>query len=234
DVGHDGGFRPSQTADTFNGQYAIAPPPIDPVTGTPLRSTPVASYLGSFGDNYAMLTLNGSSPWETPCGEDGRPDRTRIGWPGYWGTTFGCDVSLGRDQGGRLRGIFDVRTGQTVRLASISDGTSATILVGEGLSAERADNNLWECNGATAGTTIPINHPTKGADCAGDPPFFGIMNLGCRFSNAATGFKSGHPGGANFLFCDGSVRFVKESIAPTVYAAVGSRSGGEVVGSDAY
>ena len=232
DSGHNGGFRPSQTADAINGQHAIAPPPIDPATGLPLRSTPVTSYNGSFGDNYAMLTLNSSSPWETPCGASMPPGEARIGWPGYWGTTYGCDTSLGRDQGGQLRGIFDVRTGQITRLSNIRDGTSATILVGEGLSAERADNNLWDGNGSTAGTTIPMNHRTEGADCAGNPPFFGISDTSCRFSNAASGFKSEHSGGANFLFCDGSVHFVKDTIAPATYAALGSRAGGEVISAN--
>jgi prepilin-type N-terminal cleavage/methylation domain-containing protein/prepilin-type processing-associated H-X9-DG protein len=40
-----------------------------------------------------------------------------------------------------------------------------------------------------------------------------------------------HPGGANVLLCDGSVRFVKQSISLRSWAALSSRSGGEVVSS---
>ncbi|APW62610.1 DUF1559 domain-containing protein [Paludisphaera borealis] len=45
--------------------------------------------------------------------------------------------------------------------------------------------------------------------------------------------SSGHPGGVNVLAGDGSVRFVKDSVAVQAWRALGSRAGGEVVSSDA-
>ena len=51
----------------------------------------------------------------------------------------------------------------------------------------------------------------------------------CRGSYFARGFKSKHPGGGNFCFADGSVKFIKNSIDPYTYNAIGSRAGGEVV-----
>ncbi|WP_165069694.1 DUF1559 domain-containing protein [Paludisphaera rhizosphaerae] len=46
--------------------------------------------------------------------------------------------------------------------------------------------------------------------------------------------RSRHPGGVNALFCDGSVKFMKNSINRTVWWALGSRALGEVISSDAY
>jgi len=48
------------------------------------------------------------------------------------------------------------------------------------------------------------------------------------------GLSSFHPGGGNVAFADGSVRFLKSSTGMTVVWALGSRSQGEVISSDAY
>jgi prepilin-type processing-associated H-X9-DG protein len=41
-------------------------------------------------------------------------------------------------------------------------------------------------------------------------------------------FGSFHPGGANFSYGDGSVKFLTDDINMTTYLALGSRNGGEV------
>ena len=47
-------------------------------------------------------------------------------------------------------------------------------------------------------------------------------------------FRSLHPGGANFAFADGSVKFIKETLNRNIYRALGTRAGGEVIGADQY
>jgi len=46
--------------------------------------------------------------------------------------------------------------------------------------------------------------------------------------------SSYHPGGANAVMCDGSVKFFKESVNLQVWMGLGTRAGGEIVSSDAY
>jgi prepilin-type processing-associated H-X9-DG protein len=41
--------------------------------------------------------------------------------------------------------------------------------------------------------------------------------------------RSYHSGGVNVLFCDGTVRFVANSIAIAAWRAIGTRAGNEVV-----
>jgi prepilin-type N-terminal cleavage/methylation domain-containing protein/prepilin-type processing-associated H-X9-DG protein len=48
------------------------------------------------------------------------------------------------------------------------------------------------------------------------------------------GLSSFHPGGANVVFCDGSVHFVKNSISNPTLWALGSRNQGEIIDSSSY
>ena len=67
---------------------------------------------------------------------------------------------------------------------------------------------------------------------------FGWCKMGQANSNASDGeyqnATSNHPGGCNFLFCDGSVHFIKSTIAITTYWAIGTRANGDIVSSDSY
>jgi len=220
------------------GQYAVTSAPLPPGGGT--RMVPVSNYLVSFGDNYCIggLCTSATFPTETPYQTWPNPiGQPRIGWPGYQGTYADINANLPPATGaapGTLRGMFDCTTNQSVRIASITDGTSNTIAAGESLPAQRADNNVWQYSANANGTTVPINYPSPiSCDICGtfSPT---NNNWACRCAYTNTGFKSHHPGGGNFLFADGSVHFLKQTIAMTTYCALGSRNGGEVISSDSY
>jgi prepilin-type processing-associated H-X9-DG protein len=46
--------------------------------------------------------------------------------------------------------------------------------------------------------------------------------------------SSYHPGGADVVMCDGSVRFLKDSVNLNTIWALGSRNQGEVISADSY
>jgi prepilin-type N-terminal cleavage/methylation domain-containing protein/prepilin-type processing-associated H-X9-DG protein len=114
-------------------------------------------------------------------------------------------------------------TNGSATLEAITDGTSNTIAVGESKQAHTLENYgpYWGsgtftcCHGIVLDPTWHINYP------AGGP--------GNLLQNAY-GFGSWHAGGANFLFCDGSVHFFSDRMPFATFQALNSINGGEVVG----
>jgi len=156
-----------------------------------------------------------------------------------WGaTSFGCGGVTGDKNNGVL--LFANNDNQTwiVRMTDITDGTSNTVMVGEVSESAnvKASNSggmaaypVWAGgNGTNAGG--PGGTTCNGTTALGST--LRAMDSAAGYTINATGndmsFGSKHNGGANFLFCDGSVRFLSSSIDPVAYTAMGSRNGGEV------
>ena len=97
----------------------------------------------------------------------------------------------------------------------IKDGLSNTIMMGETLPQQCVYVSSFAPNFALAGTQIPLNTFEL---CLAPP--------GCHAT--ACGFKSQHPGGANFCMGDGSVHFFPAGIDYRIYNHLGTRAGGEV------
>ena len=115
------------------------------------------------------------------------------------------------------RGVL-TRYGYSATFAEITDGLSNTIVVGEVIP----DFCVWQDWGHQnfATTAFPVNHMNsvwKITPAPSDP------------NNCIT-FRSRHPGGAQFLLGDGSVRFLSESMNFVTYRALASRAGSEVLG----
>ena len=66
------------------------------------------------------------------------------------------------------------------------------------------------------------------------PPNGNSCAYGTWAGEGAFTASSRHPGGVNVLFADGSTRFIKSSISPQTWWALGTRSGAEVISADSY
>ena len=112
-----------------------------------------------------------------------------------------------------------------VPLAAIVDGTSNTLLFGEHLhsilSAEDQLYNHWWHSGWWTDAYFDTNYEPNA-----HRKYRGQIETGGWWWVVFQASSSLHPGGANFLFADGSVRFLAYS-ADAILPALGTRAGGE-------
>jgi prepilin-type N-terminal cleavage/methylation domain-containing protein/prepilin-type processing-associated H-X9-DG protein len=130
------------------------------------------------------------------------------------------------------------------KIGAITDGLSNTIIVGEAepvvTNATTQENgnggrkDHWYIGGddmdnwegtdwseLCGSTGVPMNYRLTSASPT-------QAELGAW----EVSFGSRHTGGANMLFADGSVRFIRDSISPTTWSALGTKSGNEVIPND--
>lgn len=183
--------------------------PADPSSQGPARAN---------GGNFPKVAI-GHSNYKAVAGSNWGYDRTQELWfPTPWkheGTNKSFD-GLDDGDGAMFRtDIFKPRT-----FARFTDGLSNTYLVGEDIP----EFNTWlswpYANHAYGTCAIPLNTQKL-------PNGRPIRPI--RWYDTS-GFRSRHPGGANFALADGSVRFVRDGIDLAVYRAYATLAGGEVAG----
>lgn len=111
--------------------------------------------------------------------------------------------------------------------ATIQDGLSTTFLAGE---------DIWNQTRATCSTPcyglgFAWAHPVE-ANATGALPPNAVRPDGTPYAaddwTGHNGFRSRHPGGVQFVLCDGAVRFISQSIALGAYRGQCTIDGGEV------
>ena len=110
--------------------------------------------------------------------------------------------------------------GVVTTMADIRDGASKTFAIGESVP--------WFCrwsvwgffDGPTATCGVPMNNYKK------------VDKMPTEFAGdwqSSYGFASRHTGGANFAMCDGSAKFISDTMDLFIYQGLASIDGGEVV-----
>jgi prepilin-type N-terminal cleavage/methylation domain-containing protein len=133
-----------------------------------------------------------------------------------------------------------------VRLDDITDGLASTILLGE--TTQEVPTLGW--TSGTRATLRNTGQPPNGPDQLypafrrlGTPPQneageFGVVislvQNGSMPVDYVGGFSSRHIAGANFLFANGAVRYVKNSVDTRIYRLLGNRADGDVISDDAF
>jgi prepilin-type processing-associated H-X9-DG protein len=139
----------------------------------------------------------------------------------------------GKDQFDRGGVLFN---GSKVRFAEITDGASNTLMVGDRPPSADLWFGWWyagegQADDGSADMILGSNERlTAFGAFPNCPPTFSAFGPG-RVGNQcdALHFWSLHSGGANFLFCDNSARFLSYS-ASRILPALATRNGGETVG----
>jgi prepilin-type N-terminal cleavage/methylation domain-containing protein/prepilin-type processing-associated H-X9-DG protein len=175
--------------------------------GAPICQVASSNYVGSIGSGDPSSLY----PWIIDA-DDGPP---------------------GRDNG---NGLF--YRNHSVTIAQITDGTSQTFAAGE--RSQNLSRATW--TGAVTNAAVPLValQAEAGLDPEGGDALVLSHTGEGHGPNSPSGLAHGdqywamHPGGANFLFADGSVRFIKEQVGFTIFQALATRAGGEVLSADQF
>jgi prepilin-type processing-associated H-X9-DG protein len=129
-----------------------------------------------------------------------------------------------------------IMTPNTCRVIDITDGTSMTFLVAE----DSARPQLWRMGklidgyasaGGWADPNLEIALDGSDTLTTGNGQGFGPCVMNCTNDNEVYSF---HTGGASFAFADGSVKFIRDTIKNTTFAALVTKAAGDIPPADDY
>ncbi len=170
---------------------------------------------GAYADSNANVRQHSIQLLNCPSD----PDVYRAQGPGlssYVGCYNDQETPINEDNNGLLF------LNSKIRFADIADGSSYTILLGEGLVG---DNNL----GWVSGTRSTLRNTGRFTTATGYSSSVTPAAETPTDSLYVGGFGSYHTGGANFVFADGSVKFLSENIEANTFNNLGNRADGEMI-----
>ena len=182
------------------------------------------------------------------------PEQNKIGSTTDYFAVEGVSLAIAGDLGytptGDLKGVMRQFTEGPTKMTAIADGTSNTILfaedagredvyrMGKLVAAAQTNKALSNCARARGGAWATNDNPYEigqriewCAGTAGSIPSTIPMKINAS-NEWGFMFYSFHTGGANVVYADGSVRFLRDSTALATLVGLSTRSGGEVVVND--
>ncbi len=151
-----------------------------------------------------------------------RDDQIKLALTNYAGCHHDSEAPINDDNNGVL--FLNSR----LRLSKVLDGLSQTILLGE---FKDVSDSLGWVSGTRSSlrNTSSLNDPKmidQNFSGIPTPPVEPVDSL------RVGGFGSYHTGGAQFVFADGSMRFISNSIDKETYRKLGNRADGELFGQE--
>jgi prepilin-type N-terminal cleavage/methylation domain-containing protein/prepilin-type processing-associated H-X9-DG protein len=152
----------------------------------------------------------------------------------YPGNIFGTGSAMHGHSltGSDLSGVFS-HLAWGASASQIPDGLSHVIAMGEvrPRSSWHLRDGWMKVNSVWVATTAPINYPTVPGEPGYTVPPCGELGQAWDWTRWALeqGFKSRHPGGCQFVFCDGSIHFLSETIDYLTYQELGDRRDGKLL-----
>jgi prepilin-type N-terminal cleavage/methylation domain-containing protein/prepilin-type processing-associated H-X9-DG protein len=216
---------------SWSGPIVIMQPQVNGLSGPAMN---VNSNMGTFGiEGITDGTSNTAALSEKLIGT------------GDYGNSSGVSTVTASNRSMALRGMFNTGMNITYDQGGTA-GAQAALQFYQACNAIPGTQTLSTYSGYWCGAAWDGSHggtlnfnsydhwntPNKWSCLAANSPG-SIQNSPGSITDAITA-TSNHPGGVNVALCDGSVRFIKDTIGVPIWWALGTRNMGEVLSSDQY
>jgi prepilin-type processing-associated H-X9-DG protein len=219
-------FVEQQNAYTTIMNYFVANPTVFSFNATAVNQISFVVYECPSDPNAGVV--HATTPFGTDEGFQGN-------YLGCNGNTVFWDGTATLPQSGGLSDTGVILAGASIGITAITDGTSNTLLLSETMQWPPADDrrgrmfNVYQ--GETFFSTLYTPNtasPDAQYSCGANLPAYLPCTAVGQNPNSINSARSYHNGigGVNVALCDGSVRFIANSVDPTAWSLAGARADG--------